>query len=53
MNSRSYGIKSASEGTCEWLFKNQKYKEWISQGRGMLYIKGKPGAGKSTLMKYI
>src|SRR6185436_20688743 len=25
---------------------------WLSQGRGMFWIRGKPGSGKSTLMRY-
>jgi hypothetical protein len=52
MKFHSYGIKDPSEGTCEWLFENPKFKKWVSQGRGIICIKGNPGAGKSTLMKY-
>lgn len=44
------------EGTCSWLDTNQQYCQWtsrsnIQQHQGLLWIKGKPGSGKSTLMK--
>ncbi|KAK0668551.1 hypothetical protein QBC41DRAFT_321772 [Cercophora samala] len=31
----------------------QQFKEWLSEGSGIFHISGKPGAGKSTLMKYL
>jgi hypothetical protein len=52
MKYRSNEIEEPSKGTCEWLLKNSKFEEWNSHGRGMICIKGKPGAGKSTLIKY-
>ncbi|KAI9764880.1 MAG: hypothetical protein M1839_005696 [Geoglossum umbratile] len=53
MNSRIGDIKLAASGTCRWLLHHQRYKGWISQSRSLLWIKGKPGTGKSTLLKYI
>ena len=38
--------------TCAWLLEHPKYCDWLGQGHGMLWIKGKPGAGKSTVLKY-
>ncbi|RWA10505.1 hypothetical protein EKO27_g4579 [Xylaria grammica] len=29
------------------------FRHWLSDSRGLYYIKGKAGAGKSTLMKYL
>ncbi|KAJ5398344.1 hypothetical protein N7509_006457 [Penicillium cosmopolitanum] len=54
---RKSGIKAAHAKTCRWLLSNAKYKEWLDpaslmQHRGFLWINGKPGAGKSTLMKF-
>lgn len=52
MNDRRNDIKLESPGTCAWLLQHDTYKDWLSQHRGLLWIKGKPGAGKSTLLKY-
>jgi hypothetical protein len=43
--------------TCEWLFNKEEYERWQDPGfysthNGFLWIKGKPGAGKSTMMKH-
>lgn len=44
------------DGTCRWLRNHEAYKGWldradVSRYHGLLLIKGKPGAGKSTVMK--
>lgn len=38
--------------TCEWIFVHPIFLRWFD-GTGILWIKGKPGSGKSTLMKSI
>ncbi|RYP80768.1 hypothetical protein DL770_006088 [Monosporascus sp. CRB-9-2] len=50
-------IKAAHKESCEWLLQHPDYVDWLeptkfSQHNGFLWIKGKPGAGKSTLMKF-
>jgi ankyrin repeat protein len=40
------------KGTCNWLLEHPKYANWLNEPQGLLWIKGKPGAGKSTLMKF-
>ena len=52
MNERKNGIEVPASGTCEWLSKHPTYLKWFDQQHGMLWIKGKPGAGKSTLIKH-
>ena len=52
MNERRNGIDDPANGTCEWLSENRTYLKWFDQQHGMLWIKGKPGAGKSTLIKH-
>ena len=57
MDSRRSTIKSAYSTTCEWLLKHPKYINWtdpnkLHQHHGFLWINGKPGAGKSTLVNY-
>lgn len=32
---------------------NEKLKDWLVDGSGLFHISGKPGSGKSTLMKYL
>ncbi|OCL12311.1 hypothetical protein AOQ84DRAFT_159172 [Glonium stellatum] len=40
-----------ADSTCVWLFEHPKYRQWLTQsGSTILWIKGKPGSGKSTLM---
>lgn len=58
MGSRYETIKPAVAGTCGWIFDRPEYSEWLnatsdSSEDGFLWIKGKPGCGKSTLMKEI
>lgn len=55
--SRFESIKEAYGETCEWLSTSPKYLEWLEpskfhQHHGFLWIKGHPGAGKSTIMKF-
>jgi hypothetical protein len=49
-------IGKAHEETCQWLFEKNEYKAWRDPEKrhihhGFFWIKGKPGTGKSTLMK--
>jgi len=58
MDSRYHSISKALDGTCEWLFQRSEYNIWrdeenTKQQNGLLWIKGKPRAGKSSLMKTI
>jgi hypothetical protein len=57
MDFRSAAIAPAYAKTCDWLFTASPYKRWrdrdlVSEHNGFLWIKGKPGAGKSTVMKH-
>ncbi|KAM5509938.1 hypothetical protein FOXYSP1_12904 [Fusarium oxysporum f. sp. phaseoli] len=54
MNIRQESIPEPSLNTGAWLFKHSLYRQWIATtdtGQHLLFIKGKPGAGKSTLMR--
>jgi dephospho-CoA kinase len=51
MNTRLNSMRKAHAGTCEWLLGKEEYKAW-RKSPGFLYIKGKPGTGKSTIMKF-
>ncbi|KAL8365058.1 hypothetical protein RB595_004057 [Gaeumannomyces hyphopodioides] len=52
MDGRPNDIANAADGTCKWLLEHETSKQWTRRHRGLLWIKGKPGSGKSTLMKY-
>ncbi|KAI0162761.1 hypothetical protein BJ166DRAFT_624752 [Pestalotiopsis sp. NC0098] len=59
IDSRKLSIKRAHAKTCRWFLENWMYKQWETQatlqfgGKNFLWIRGKPGAGKSTLMNYL
>jgi ankyrin repeat protein len=57
MDSRLVTITIAYRETCSWLYTRAEYLRWQdpeyrAEHHGFLWIKGKPGAGKSTLMKH-
>ncbi|EUC50849.1 hypothetical protein COCMIDRAFT_66802, partial [Bipolaris oryzae ATCC 44560] len=57
IDERKNTIKRAHTKTCKWLLQSAPYLEWLdvtkrSEHHGFLWIKGKAGAGKSTLMKF-
>ncbi|KAG9659423.1 purine and uridine phosphorylase, partial [Aureobasidium melanogenum] len=57
LDARHDTIKNAHAATCEWLLSKSEYLDWQSENKvpdhhGFLWIKGKPGAGKSTIMKF-
>lgn len=57
IDARHMNIKSAHAKTCKWLRKKDEYLDWLNPSKfsdhhGFLWVKGKPGTGKSTLMKF-
>jgi hypothetical protein len=60
MKQRQLDIKEAHYHTFKWVFTPSSshpspthFTEWLEHGDGTFWISGKPGSGKSTLMKYI
>ncbi|KAF5630080.1 hypothetical protein F52700_7438 [Fusarium sp. NRRL 52700] len=58
MDERYDDVAEAHDKTFEWLFDprsgaRDKFVDWVEHGNGIFHISGKPGSGKSTLMKYI
>jgi hypothetical protein len=56
MEGRSAIVEDAVSNTCQWLFSTPEYESWCDPAsyekhHGFLWIRGKPGAGKSTAMK--
>ncbi|KAL5381558.1 hypothetical protein DPSP01_007011 [Paraphaeosphaeria sporulosa] len=57
IDARQMTIKNAHTKTCKWLLTKPEYIDWLDiaklgEHHGFLWIKGKPGTGKSTLMKF-
>lgn len=61
MNLRHETIAEAHQQTFEWIFCDPKiehkpwsnFSEWLKTKNGIYWIHGKPGSGKSTLMRFI
>lgn len=53
-DSRLETIDDRFSRTFEWVFEEDSVvAKWIEKGTGLFWIHGKPGSGKSTLMKFI
>ncbi|EPS45160.1 hypothetical protein H072_844 [Dactylellina haptotyla CBS 200.50] len=58
---RHSAISEAHQKTFEWVWDGldtahggrNNFWSWLKRGKGIYWISGKPGSGKSTLMKYI
>ena len=46
-------VSEAYDQTFGWIAKHDGYQKWLKQRKGFFWIKGKPGCGKSTLVKYL
>ncbi|KAH8774771.1 hypothetical protein F5883DRAFT_547581 [Diaporthe sp. PMI_573] len=60
MSTRFDEIATAHTDTFKWILDDKfhsrggiSFKRWLSAGRGIFHIAGKPGSGKSTLMKFL
>ncbi|BCS19483.1 uncharacterized protein APUU_12311A [Aspergillus puulaauensis] len=58
IDARQMSLKAAQGKTCRWMLQSAQYKDWLDSGslqmhNGFLWIKGKPGAGKSIMMKFL
>ncbi|KAH8884384.1 hypothetical protein GQ53DRAFT_846311 [Thozetella sp. PMI_491] len=60
MDARHRQIEQAHRETFDWIFmspqtqqNSPRFVEWLRNENGVFWIHGKPGSGKSTLMKFI
>ncbi|KAK2020910.1 hypothetical protein LX32DRAFT_646938 [Colletotrichum zoysiae] len=63
MKQRYDQVSDAAQGTFDWVMKSSEIPDhpellvplstWLSEGKGIFHISGKPGSGKSTLMELI
>ncbi|KAL9082665.1 MAG: hypothetical protein Q9165_008825 [Trypethelium subeluteriae] len=57
LDARQNDIALPHPDTCDWLFETTEFRKWRNQTdpadhNGVLWLKGKQGTGKSTLMKH-
>ncbi|KAG4291608.1 hypothetical protein FPRO06_13829 [Fusarium proliferatum] len=55
INRRYETLGSPADQTCHWLFDDENFHNWLNgrnqeRYQGLIWIKGKPGSGKSMLM---
>ncbi|KAL8418119.1 hypothetical protein RB594_001658 [Gaeumannomyces avenae] len=58
IDARKTSIRAAHTTTCRWLLRHPKYRDWLDPGKqsqthGFLWMRGKAGAGKSTMTKFL
>lgn len=58
MDTRRGAISAPFSSTCAWVVEHSMYKEWVQnedteEREYFLWLKGKPGTGKSTIMKHL
>ncbi|KAJ5633545.1 hypothetical protein N7528_001387 [Penicillium herquei] len=57
IDSRRLTIKKHHTKTCQWFLTHPDYTQWLDpaglkESNGFIWMNGKPGAGKSTIMKF-
>ncbi|KAI9705757.1 MAG: hypothetical protein M1820_005005 [Bogoriella megaspora] len=57
IDDRFDNIKQGLAKTCTWFLESKEYLDWLEaddlhDNHGILWVKGKPGSGKSTLVKF-
>lgn len=58
LDARLLNLRKAQAKTCEWVTRRKDYKTWFESSNlegndGFFWIKGNPGTGKSTTMKFL
>lgn len=52
-NTRYDKIPESYKDSLQWFWKHEQFNRWLMASKsGVLYIEGKPGSGKSTLMRH-
>jgi hypothetical protein len=53
LETRRKTVKEALAETCKWALSHPACAKWLKMEHKFFWIKGKPGAGKSVLVKYL
>lgn len=51
MGTREHRVVRPELDTCQWIYKDPSYMRWAANENMLLWLKGRPGSGKSVLMK--
>ncbi|KPI40928.1 Vegetative incompatibility protein HET-E-1 [Cyphellophora attinorum] len=57
LNARQQNVRDAQHDTCKWFLEHPAVVKWnqqeeVGDHRGFLWLRGNPGTGKSTIMKF-
>lgn len=52
-DTRMEQIEDQSNHSFDWVYSSLGFPQWLRNGQEIYWISGKPGSGKSTLMKFI
>ena len=50
---RHGSVKAAHARTFRWILDQHEFSNWLKNGGGIYWIRGKAGSGKSTLMRFL
>ncbi|KAH6635966.1 hypothetical protein F5144DRAFT_488229 [Chaetomium tenue] len=53
LDHRHEAIPDNYANTFKWIYDIPRFRDWMERGSGIFWIHAKPGAGKSTLMKFL
>ena len=53
MTYRRLEVDRAHRNTCRWILQHKSYLNWTTNKRELLWLKGKPESGKSTLLAFM
>ncbi|KAK7413481.1 hypothetical protein QQX98_007629 [Neonectria punicea] len=60
IDARFMSLRKAQAKTCKWLLRTPQYRDWLNarpspqaNPSGFFWIKGKPGTGKSVMVKFL
>ncbi|KAH8154983.1 uncharacterized protein LAJ45_01516 [Morchella importuna] len=53
LEDRREAIEQSDESTHQWISSDTTFQDWVDKKHQLIWISGKPGAGKSTLSKYL
>ncbi|KAI8676164.1 NACHT domain-containing protein [Fusarium sp. Ph1] len=53
MRRRFEQFHPAHAGTFDWILREGSFVDWLSHGQSVFHIAGKPGSGKSTLVRFL
>ncbi|EPE26751.1 Ankyrin repeat-containing protein [Glarea lozoyensis ATCC 20868] len=53
MTTRKIEADVAHPKTCNWVLEHPSFTTWLNASHGLLWLKGHPGTGKSTIMAYV